>query len=87
MTNVKRETNIDGYDVHLELYEENKEPRSDCFIGLPTTRGNWRFSASLAALEATGVLNRCSNGAGDDEHEVPQRTIERIQQWADEHGY
>lgn len=67
------EANIDGYEVTLEV---------DC-----GTSGCWirkgRHSASLEVLSGFGVLED-SNG---NEIEVPNATIRKIEEWADENGY
>jgi hypothetical protein len=72
------ETEIDGYEVHLELYEERGEPRSDCFV----IKG--QYSASLACLADTGELH---SGNWDRVHEVHPQTITAIEKWAEENGY
>lgn len=72
------ETKIDGYTVRLEMYEENREPRSDCFV----IRG--RYSASLGCLADTGELH---SDDWDRVHEVHPQTIRAIETWAEENGY
>jgi hypothetical protein len=72
MTTVSAKTVIHGYEVELEV----DDGTSQCFI----TKG--RHSASLEALMATGVMTNA-----DDEVEVTQGTIEKIEKWAIGKGY
>lgn len=67
------ETNIDGYEVTLEL----DDGHTSCWI----RKG--RHSASLEVLSGFGVLD---DGLGG-EHVVPDSTILKIEEWADHNGY
>lgn len=82
MTRERFETSIDGYDVELEVYEEEGEPRSDCFIIRDTRR--YSYSASLACLMDTGMLT-CNRT--DAQLAVHPQTIDEIERWALEKGY
>lgn len=69
---------IRGYSVELELWVEDGEQRSECFI----IRG--QFSASLECLTSMGVLTS-TDGSG--ETAVPAAIISQIEAWADKAGY
>jgi hypothetical protein len=70
-------TIISGYLVELDTTGETTE----CFVDF-NDRGT-HYSASLAALDATGELE---DRAGRPRR-VPASTIERITSWAVERGY
>jgi hypothetical protein len=65
-----------SFEVELELYEENGEPRSSCFI----RKGN--ACSSLAAVEAFGVID--DNGL---DVIVPDSIFTKIDNWAHANGY
>lgn len=69
-------TKIAGLAVELELYQEDGEARSSCFI----SKG--RFSGSLECLTGMGVLDD-----GGSELAVRQEIIDKIEAWADANGY
>lgn len=77
-------TEIDGYEVELEI-DSRQEPPTQCFVGKPGRRGSWTHSASLAALQGEGYLAPCAD-RGED-HIVHGNTIDRISDWAEENGY
>ena len=66
-----------SFKAELELYEENGEPRSSCFI----MKGN--ACSSLALAEDFGFIE------GDFGEEIPvaDSIINRIRKWAEAHGY
>lgn len=66
-----------GYTATLELYTEDGQPRSDCFI----EKGN--YTASLACAEDTGFLT----DQRDEQKEIDQGTLDQIREWAEENGY
>jgi hypothetical protein len=70
-------TTISGYQVTLESDGE----RVDCWITC-NDRGT-RYTASLAAADATGVLED-RNGR---ERPIPSSTLDRIGAWAESNGY
>lgn len=81
-------TNIDGYDVELELgvSYDGGPPRSQCWIS-KQVRGR-SHTASLAALEQEEELRCESSGMRDDYiHKVPSETIVKILDWAEQRGY
>tara|TARA_R110000803_G_scaffold71631_1_gene134947 strand:- start:336 stop:566 length:231 start_codon:yes stop_codon:yes gene_type:complete len=71
-------TKIENYEVELEI-DLNEDPSTDCFV----SRGN--YSASLACLSQTGKLWSHSNI--DEEKEVLDRVIHKIEDWAEANGY
>jgi hypothetical protein len=73
---------IYGYDVELELFEENGEPRSDCSV-TRTVRGV-EFGGSLGMLMGFGTLEDYHTG---DEYVVPERHSNAIIKWAEGNGY
>jgi len=70
-------TVIDGYEVEMM----DCDGSLCCFV----TSKRHRASASLAALEAEGVLTPYNPDGAD--HPVKPPTIERIAEWALDHGY
>jgi hypothetical protein len=68
-------TKIGGYNIELEFDVPN-ETGTYCLI----SKGN--YSASLAALESTGVLTD-----GDNELAVPGLVTMKIADWALNNGY
>lgn len=74
-SDISKTTVIDGYTVELDVYPD--EPSSQCFV----SKGN--YSASLAALDGTGVL---TDHAFDDKR-VDPNTIAKIVAWAEANGY
>lgn len=67
------------YDVTLDTDMNGDGEVSGCWIS------QGRYSASLAALQATGVLTH--NGDCTADLAVPDNLVEEIAQWADENGY
>jgi hypothetical protein len=78
MSRVHHTTEIDGYTVELELYTEDGEPRSDCSVHQD------EFSSSLGRLQSEGTLYDTN---WRNEKLVGQRTIDKITEWAESHGY
>lgn len=76
----------DEYDVLLDtdmqMSAQEKGGR-DVVTGCWITHTPTRCSASLSALENTGLLEDTQGG----EHAVPLALIEEIAQWAEENGY
>lgn len=77
-------TNIDGYDVELELdVDYGDGPTTQCTVSRKSDGlGKSVYSASLASLDADGLLNH-----GSDYVEVPQDTVDAIMKWATINGY
>jgi hypothetical protein len=75
-------TEIYGYKVELELFEEDGEPRSDCSV-TRTVRGQ-EFGGSLGMLMGFGMLEDYETG---DEYDVPERHRRAIIKWAEDNGY
>jgi hypothetical protein len=73
---------IYGYDVELELFEEDGEPRSDCSV-TRTVRGV-EYGGSLGMLMGFGTLEDYNTG---DEYDVPERHRTAIIRWAETNGY
>jgi len=71
-------TKIENYEVELEI-DIQDEPSTDCTV----LHGN--YSASLACLSQTGKLWSHSNF--DEEKEVSDLIIHRIEDWAESNGY
>ena len=69
-------TNINGYDVELEI-DSNEDPSTDCWV---EKEGH---TASLIALSHEGVLRNSS----DYELKVPDSIIHKIEDWAYANGY
>lgn len=69
-------TTIDGYRVELEI-DPNSEPSTQCWV----EKG--RYTGSLCSLSNTGLLQ---NGI-DNEHAVSDRTIHKVEEWAERNGY
>ena len=75
-------TTIYGYDIELELFEEDGEPRSDCSV-VKNVHGK-DFGGSLGMLMGFGTLEDYQTG---DEHVVPERAQAAIIKWAEANGY
>ena len=73
---------IHGYDIELDLFEENGEPRSDCSV-TRTVKGV-EYGGSLAMMEGFGTLEDYHTG---DEHVVSKRHQAAISKWAERNGY
>jgi hypothetical protein len=69
-------TNIKGYAVELEI-DSNEDPNAECWI----EKGY--YSGSLAMLGQTGYLLNSI----DDELNVPDSIIHKIEDWAYANGY
>ena len=77
-----KSTVIYGYEVELELFEEDGDPRSDCSVA-KTIRGI-EFGGSLGMLMGFGTLEDYDGG---EEYVVPERHQKAIIKWAEENGY
>jgi hypothetical protein len=73
---------IYGYDVELELFEEDGEPRSDC--GISRTVRGVEYGGSLGMLMGFGTLEDYNTG---DEYDVPEVHRNAIIKWAEANGY
>lgn len=75
-------TTIYGYEIELELFEEDGEPRSDCSV-CKTVKGV-EYGGSLAMMEGFGTLEDYQTG---DEIVVTERHQNAISKWAERNGY
>lgn len=66
------------YTAELEVYTEDGEPRSDCFIESPC--GN--YTASLACALGEGILS-----GRDGDEPIADHVVENIEKWALSNGY
>ena len=73
---------IYGYDIELELFEEDGEPRSDCSV-TRTVRGV-EYGGSMGMLMGFGTLEDYQTG---DEYDVPERHRNALIKWAEDNGY
>ena len=71
----KTQTEISGYRVCLETWQENGEPRSDCWIESPH-----------GACNSLSLLSDLLRFDETDEI-ISDRVIHRIESWACENGY
>lgn len=76
---MKKKTNIDGYNVELDL--GNEEFASSCIVSIETRKG--KAIGSLEFLMGDDWLETRSGYA----HRVNQQTIDAIEQWALDNGY
>ena len=77
-----------GYEVILDLYEESGEQRSNMFIAksAPVVKQGFKvyFHASFEYLANTGALH---SDSWNEDHQVKQSIIDRIEKWGEENGY
>ena len=73
---------IYGYEVELELFEEDGDPRSDCSV-TRTIRGV-EYGGSLGMLMGFGTLEDYDGG---EEYVVADRHRDAIIKWAEANGY
>jgi hypothetical protein len=69
-------TVIDGFNV--ELLEQDGS--RSCHV----SAGDYKYSSSLALLEATGYIEDIGSG---EQMEIRERTIDKITRWAESNGY
>lgn len=81
LRNEKHKVVIEGVSVELDLFEENGEQRSMGFASI--TVGGREYVGSLTLMEAFGGLH----DDGDNLHRLSDKTINRIMEWAYDHGY
>lgn len=72
---------VAGGEYRAELEIEPGETQG--WVCYKASKHGVEYSASLAALDATGVLTNSSF----EEHVVPPEIIDEINKWAEEHGY
>ncbi len=70
-------TLIDGYTVDLDTDMEGDGKVTGCWINYLD------YSASLQCAQAMGFLT----DSGEREHKMQQRTLDKIEKWAEENGY
>jgi|11BtaG_2_1085332.scaffolds.fasta_scaffold20404_2 hypothetical protein len=69
------ETEINNYKISLEIWQEDGETRSSCFVESPKGSSN-----SLALLSDLGQFD-------DSNERISDRILHRIEDWALENGY
>lgn len=78
---MKNTTVIDGYTVEFNPCNDNG--LTECHIWKSGVTRGTTYSGSLQVLMDVGVLCNCY----DSEHTVEQRTIDKIEAWANDMGY